>query len=160
MTNALIQLSWLPDMDLNHDKQIQSLLCYRYTIGQMSALSLVTSGTESRLRQGIVVRERASHPYRHVKGARPLGCRTDEVRASATICPGRNAIRCFCSLKAALLCQVVRLGHGGNDEIFPVRTSERATSQRDRRPSLPRPYALTLSRSNAPSLNHSITPTP
>ena len=27
--------SWLPDMDLNHDKQIQSLLCYRYTIGQM-----------------------------------------------------------------------------------------------------------------------------
>ena len=28
--------SWLPDMDLNHDKQIQSLLCYRYTIGQVS----------------------------------------------------------------------------------------------------------------------------
>lgn len=25
---------WLPDMDLNHDKQIQSLLCYRYTIPQ------------------------------------------------------------------------------------------------------------------------------
>ena len=29
--------SWLPDMDLNHDKQIQSLLCYRYTIGQPGA---------------------------------------------------------------------------------------------------------------------------
>ena len=28
---------WLPDMDLNHDKQIQSLLCYRYTIGQAGA---------------------------------------------------------------------------------------------------------------------------
>ena len=28
---------WLPDMDLNHDKQIQSLLCYRYTIGQTGA---------------------------------------------------------------------------------------------------------------------------
>ena len=28
---------WLPDMDLNHDKQIQSLLCYRYTIGQVWA---------------------------------------------------------------------------------------------------------------------------
>lgn len=27
-------MSWLPDVDLNHDKQIQSLLCYRYTIGQ------------------------------------------------------------------------------------------------------------------------------
>ena len=29
---------WLPDMDLNHDKQIQSLLCYRYTIGQTGAV--------------------------------------------------------------------------------------------------------------------------
>ena len=28
---------WLPDMDLNHDKQIQSLLCYRYTIGHVGA---------------------------------------------------------------------------------------------------------------------------
>ena len=28
---------WLPDVDLNHDKQIQSLLCYRYTIGQDEA---------------------------------------------------------------------------------------------------------------------------
>ncbi len=25
-------------MDLNHDKQIQSLLCYRYTIGQAGTL--------------------------------------------------------------------------------------------------------------------------
>lgn len=30
-------MNWLPDMDLNHDKQIQSLLCYRYTIGQSVA---------------------------------------------------------------------------------------------------------------------------
>ncbi len=29
-----LEVIWLPDMDLNHDKQIQSLLCYRYTIGQ------------------------------------------------------------------------------------------------------------------------------
>lgn len=27
---------WLPDMDSNHDKQSQSLLCYRYTIRQRS----------------------------------------------------------------------------------------------------------------------------
>ncbi len=27
-------------MDLNHDKQIQSLLCYRYTIGQTSAFKV------------------------------------------------------------------------------------------------------------------------
>jgi hypothetical protein len=30
----MVNDEWLPDMDLNHDKQIQSLLCYRYTIGQ------------------------------------------------------------------------------------------------------------------------------
>jgi hypothetical protein len=34
MTSAL---NWLPDMDLNHDKVIQSHLCYRYTIGHAGA---------------------------------------------------------------------------------------------------------------------------
>ncbi len=34
---------WLHDMDLNHDKQIQSLLCYRYTIGQAGALGKLKS---------------------------------------------------------------------------------------------------------------------
>ena len=39
---------WLPDMDLNHDKQIQSLLCYRYTIGQCeSAMKVSPFGFES-----------------------------------------------------------------------------------------------------------------
>ena len=33
-------MKWLPDMDLNHDKQIQSLLCYRYTIGQTSGVKV------------------------------------------------------------------------------------------------------------------------
>ena len=32
--SEIANFRWLPDMDLNHDKQIQSLLCYRYTIGQ------------------------------------------------------------------------------------------------------------------------------
>ena len=27
---------WLPDRDLNPDKQNQNLSCYRYTIGQLS----------------------------------------------------------------------------------------------------------------------------
>ena len=35
--NANFNTGWLPDMDLNYDKQIQSLLCYRYTIGQAGA---------------------------------------------------------------------------------------------------------------------------
>ncbi|MEY2429314.1 MAG: hypothetical protein QOJ40_2199 [Verrucomicrobiota bacterium] len=39
--------SWLPDMDLNHDKQIQSLLCYRYTIGQTSVCKVKFWATES-----------------------------------------------------------------------------------------------------------------
>ena len=42
-------MNWLPDMDLNHDKQIQSLLCYRYTIGQTSALKVESSPHESRM---------------------------------------------------------------------------------------------------------------
>ena len=41
-------MKWLPDMDLNHDKQIQSLLCYRYTIGQTSADKVEVSTPESR----------------------------------------------------------------------------------------------------------------
>jgi hypothetical protein len=41
-------MKWLPDMDLNHDKQIQSLLCYRYTIGQTSASKLELCPAESR----------------------------------------------------------------------------------------------------------------
>ena len=40
---------WLPDMDLNHDKQIQSLLCYRYTIGQTGRSKVVSWAWESRL---------------------------------------------------------------------------------------------------------------
>ena len=38
-------------MDLNHDKQIQSLLCYRYTIGQTACNSLSSRSRESRLEQ-------------------------------------------------------------------------------------------------------------
>ena len=49
MANAFIGKPWLPDMDLNHDKQIQSLLCYRYTIGQTGVSQrLNTSLAESR----------------------------------------------------------------------------------------------------------------
>jgi hypothetical protein len=40
---------WLPDMDLNHDKQIQSLLCYRYTIGQTNRNKVEVAPRESRM---------------------------------------------------------------------------------------------------------------
>ena len=43
-------MKWLPDMDLNHDKQIQSLLCYRYTIGQSNVAKIEISRRESSAR--------------------------------------------------------------------------------------------------------------
>jgi hypothetical protein len=43
-----MEMNWLPDMDLNHDKQIQSLLCYRYTIGQTRAFKVECPTMESR----------------------------------------------------------------------------------------------------------------
>ena len=47
--SEIVNGEWLPDMDLNHDKQIQSLLCYRYTIGQTDVRhSLDISLSESR----------------------------------------------------------------------------------------------------------------
>ena len=44
---------WLPDMDLNHDKQIQSLLCYRYTIGQCDASRRVGQSPGQSSRQAL-----------------------------------------------------------------------------------------------------------
>ncbi len=38
---------WLPDQDLNLNKQIQSLLCYRYTIGQATRTTLLFRGALS-----------------------------------------------------------------------------------------------------------------
>ena len=47
--SEIVNGEWLTDMDLNHDKQIQSLLCYRYTIGQTDVShSLDISLSESR----------------------------------------------------------------------------------------------------------------
>lgn len=34
MRHELLNIKWLPRMDLNHDKVIQSHLCYRYTTRQ------------------------------------------------------------------------------------------------------------------------------
>ena len=48
--------AWLPDMDLNHDKQIQSLLCYRYTIGQTRASKVGVPEWESRRDEGVRLR--------------------------------------------------------------------------------------------------------
>ncbi len=34
-----LRLKWLSDMDSNHDKELQKLLCYHYTIGQQRRLN-------------------------------------------------------------------------------------------------------------------------
>ncbi len=47
-------------MDLNHDKQIQSLLCYRYTIGQTSDSKLEGLRNKSSRRQLPVIVNRES----------------------------------------------------------------------------------------------------
>ena len=49
--SKIVNAGWLPDMDLNHDKQIQSLLCYRYTIGQTSGSKVEFPTRESRIDQ-------------------------------------------------------------------------------------------------------------
>ena len=57
--------NWLPDMDLNHDKQIQSLLCYRYTIGQAGAFDRLKGfpGQSSRQTGVPVGREKVAHGF-------------------------------------------------------------------------------------------------
>ncbi len=56
-------MKWLPDMDLNHDKQIQSLLCYRYTIGQTNASGKLENfaGQSSRQTAGSESRKTVAH---------------------------------------------------------------------------------------------------
>src|ERR1044072_1168417 len=83
------QGSWLPDMDLNHDKQIQSLLCYRYTIGQAGAcksvnLSCGQSSHQTEVPEG---RKTIAHDFN-----RGIASRKDHKPRRA----GRNATNIFC----------------------------------------------------------------
>ena len=52
--SEIVNGEWLPDMDLNHDKQIQSLLCYRYTIGQVGACDRLNAFAAQSSRQTAV----------------------------------------------------------------------------------------------------------
>src|SRR5437870_8723630 len=63
---------WLPDMDLNHDKQIQSLLCYRYTIGQTGTSKVEPLRLESRLAERLSrCASQQYHHAQHSNGASP-----------------------------------------------------------------------------------------
>ena len=67
---------WLPDMDLNHDKQIQSLLCYRYTIGQVGASKRLKGFALPSSRQTVVPQGRKTIAHGVSRGV------TDAFRSS------------------------------------------------------------------------------
>src|SRR6266566_6047712 len=73
--------TWLPDMDLNHDKQIQSLLCYRYTIGQTGLTRLGVGRPESRL-QSWKNTTKTAHQNGGPKAKAAEDCRTPRRFAS------------------------------------------------------------------------------
>ena len=60
-------------MDLNHDKQIQSLLCYRYTIGQAGALEKLKGLMSQSSRQTLAELQGAHLDT--TTGTQPSGCR-------------------------------------------------------------------------------------
>jgi hypothetical protein len=81
--NERCAIKWLPDMDLNHDKQIQSLLCYRYTIGQTRGFKVTTSGPESRLaKPGVARSTRTRRPSEAARPSRLALARFNRFNAS------------------------------------------------------------------------------
>ena len=80
---------WLPDMDLNHDKQIQSLLCYRYTIGQAGASGRLKGFIDQSSRHPEAevnkMRSVADRPHR---GPLPQERENASPLSAATIAPG------------------------------------------------------------------------
>jgi hypothetical protein len=79
---------WLPDMDLNHDKQIQSLLCYRYTIGQAGAVNKLESfprqSSHQTAQTALIRRNTGPRPAATFVGT--------EIGRAKT--PGRRAVPC------------------------------------------------------------------
>ena len=86
--SEIVNGNWLPDMDLNHDKQIQSLLCYRYTIGQTGALERLKGLMSQSSRQTLAELQGAQLDT--TTGTQPSGCR------------GVSIVPC-CSVNAAFL---------------------------------------------------------
>ncbi len=87
--------SWLPDMDLNHDKQIQSLLCYRYTIGQAGAFDRLNAFSTQSSQQTSVAEELNGVDARPHPGPLPQG-EGEAARISQKLdghnCPRRPAV--------------------------------------------------------------------
>ena len=106
---------WLPDMDLNHDKQIQSLLCYRYTIGQTDALENLKSPCPESSRQTFAWLKEQSGAYACPGRAVPKGHATIAQRFNAGLEANRSGVpkgrsrtesgRCVPTVPSGLVCQ-------------------------------------------------------
>ena len=102
-------IDWLPDMDLNHDKQIQSLLCYRYTIGQAGACRSVNLSVAESSNQTGPAKECAHLSFLHF-GLRPAGW-TGSARWLSPLPPGegeatrvsRKLVRPHCRRRVSLI---------------------------------------------------------
>ena len=109
-------MNWLPDMDLNHDKQIQSLLCYRYTIGQTDALENLKSPCPESSRQTFAWLKEQSGAYACPGRAVPKGHATIAQRFNAGLEANRSVVpkgrpraksrRCIPTVPSGLVCQM------------------------------------------------------
>ena len=85
LRSEVVNGKWLPDMDLNHDKQIQSLLCYRYTIGQTDASKNLKTLSPESSRQTLAWLTRA-HPETATAGPRTVPVRSSIAGGKAQEC--------------------------------------------------------------------------
>ena len=109
------EMNWLPDMDLNHDKQIQSLLCYRYTIGQTGALERLKSLMSQSSRQTSARLQEQRDADACPGHAVPKGQATIAQRFNAGLEANRSGVpkgrsrtesgRCVPTVPSGLLCQ-------------------------------------------------------
>ena len=79
--SEIVNGGWLPDMDLNHDKQIQSLLCYRYTIGQTACKKL--EGLKKQSSRQTAAELRGDHHDTTIAGPRTVPVRSSIAGAKA-----------------------------------------------------------------------------
>ena len=98
-------LVWLPDMDLNHDKQIQSLLCYRYTIGQAGASDRLRGFVAQSSRQTGLTEELNGVDARPHPGPRTVIPIPNRDRGEGEVAPiSRKLDRHNCSRRLAVIC--------------------------------------------------------
>ena len=113
--SEIVNGDWLPDMDLNHDKQIQSLLCYRYTIGQTDAFKKLKGFMNQSSRQTVAGLTEPCDtdacpghavPKGHATAAQPFNSGLDANRSAVPKGrPRAESGRCVPTVPSGLVCQ-------------------------------------------------------